>query len=50
MMSFGYYSIVNDQNRSDRRIWAGLAKRLFRLVQCGANEFFVSCRRHCSKK
>jgi hypothetical protein len=50
MMPFRYYSIVNDQNRSDRWIWAGLAERLFCLVQCSAHEFIISCRRHCSEK
>jgi len=32
MVSFRYYSIVYDQNRSNSRIWARLAKRLFCLV------------------
>jgi hypothetical protein len=50
MMPFRYYSIVNDQNRSDRWIWAGLAERLFCLVQCSAHEFFISGRRHCSDR
>jgi hypothetical protein len=50
MMPFRYYSIVNDQNRSDRWIWTGLAERFFCLVQCSAHEFFVSSRRHCSER
>jgi hypothetical protein len=47
MMTFGDYSIVDNENRSDRRIGAGLAECLFGLAQGSAHELFVSRGFHC---
>jgi hypothetical protein len=48
MVSFCYYSIVNNQNRSDRRIWAGLAEPLFRFFQRSTHEFYFPVSPHSS--
>jgi hypothetical protein len=46
MVSFRHYSIVYHQNRSNSRIRARPAERLFCLVYRSAHELFVSFRSH----
>src|SRR5262249_15917425 len=47
MMSSGHDSIADDQDRSNRRIRAGLTERLLCLVERGAHKLFVSFSIHC---